>query len=175
MKNFLKYAGIVFAGVIVGLLLSAASSNKTLGNVYQQVTQYFYQGIKVGTSDQFQVSETGAVTSTGTLKIGSNGSTISEIQATSCDLIGTNGSQAASTTKPYDCAITGIASGDVAFAQLATSTAIGSGSLGWAIVASKASTTAGYVTVLLANLTGAAAVPSATSVGSSTSVFYIDN
>lgn len=109
------------------------------------------------------------------LKVGSNGSTLAEMKVVSCDLIGSNGSHAASTTKPYDCAITGITSSDVAFAQLATSTAIGSGSLGWAIVASKASTTAGYVTVLLANFTGAAAVPSATSVGSSTSVVYFDN
>ena len=107
------------------------------------------------------------------LKVGTNGSTIAELKATTCDLIGTDASHAASTTIPYDCAITGIASGDVVIAQLATTTSALSGTY-WDIVAAKASTTAGYITVLLYN-NGASAVPSATAVGSSTNALYIDN
>lgn len=66
MTKFAKTAGLVFAGVIVGLLLSAASSNR-LGGVYNQVTNYFREGIKVGTSNQFEVTSAGAVTTSGAL------------------------------------------------------------------------------------------------------------
>ena len=115
----------------------------------------------------------GAVTNNSTVKIGTNGSTITELQATTCALIGTDASQAASSTVAYDCAVTGVASGDVVMAQLATSTPR-AGVGHWNIVGSKASTTAGFVTVMLFNH-GAAAVPSVTAVGSSTQIWYMDN
>lgn len=104
------------------------------------------------------------------------GTTFTGFVGASCDLIGTNASQAASTTVAYDCAVTNMTSSFKTVAQLATSTpTVGGsgavGSLGWAIVASKASTTSGFVTVMLANLTGIARVPSATNVGSSTTVW----
>jgi hypothetical protein len=113
-----------------------------------------------------------SITNSGTLKVGANGSTITEMKATTCDLIGTTFTQPATTSVAYDCAVTGVASGDVVFAQLKTAT----GTVGsWDITRSMASTTAGYITVLLTNHTGVTAVPSATAVGSSTNVFYIDN
>lgn len=108
------------------------------------------------------------------LQIGSAGSVISELRATTCNLIGTDGSQAASSTAAYDCAVTGIASGDVVMAQLNRATAFGT-NIGWTIHASKASTTAGYVTVILGNWSGVAAVPSVTAVGSTTQIWYMDN
>lgn len=125
----------------------------------------FPNGIAVGTG--------ASVSTAGTLVIGANGSSISEFKATTCNLIGTDASQPASTTVAYDCAVTGIASGDVVMAILASSTPrFGQG---WDIKAAIASTTAGFLTVLLSNETGTAAVPSATSVGSSTNVWYLDN
>jgi len=103
-----------------------------------------------------------------TLQIGSSGTAFTQVVGSTCNLIGTDTSQTASTTKAYDCAVTGVTSSDKVLAMLASSTPVG-GSVGWSISAAKASTTAGYVTVLLYN-NGVAAIPSVTSVGSSTVV-----
>lgn len=139
----------------------------------------FFGGQTFGALDRTTVgnpwTHSGAVTFSSTATIGTNGSAITELKATTCALIGTDGSQAASTSVPYDCAVTGIASGDVVLAQIATSTDFAGPVFGWDIIAAKASTTAGYVTVLLANKTGAAATPSISGVGSTTNIWYMDN
>lgn len=98
------------------------------------------------------------------------GTSLNHLGFAACNLIGTNSSQTASTTASYDCAITGVTSSDNVVAQLATTTTRALNGY-WSIVGSKASTTSGYVTVLLYN-GGAAAVPSVTSVGSSTAVWF---
>jgi len=105
-------------------------------------------------------------------KFGTNGGTLNEMRGATCNLLGTDVSHGASTTKPYSCVVTGVASGDMVLAQLATSTAVG-GSSYWTIIGAKASSTAGFVEVLVYN-NGAAAVPSVTSVGSSSNVFFLD-
>lgn len=98
---------------------------------------------------------------------------ISTIQTGACNLIGTDASQAASTTAAYDCAVTGVLPTDNVLIMIGTSTlsrlgaSAGVGaSMNWVYSAAKASTTAGYITVLLTN-NGTAAVPSAFGVGSS--------
>lgn len=112
------------------------------------------------------------------LTVGASGVGMGQFSPTTCNLIGTDASQAASSSKAYDCAVTGITSGDPVIALIATSTtanaATGAASLcpGWQIVGAKASTTAGYATVILANNSCGAAVPSATSVGSSTNIWF---
>ena len=170
----------------LGILLFIAFSGKSSGNpalgatgnmLAENYIPYVLYNGGYNSAKDFTISGassfSGATTFTSTLTLGTNGSAVSELKAAQCNLIGMNVSHAASTTKPYDCAITGIASGDVVFAQLASSTPVG-GTSGWRIDAAKASTTAGYITVLLFNR-GPAAIPSATSVGSSTNVLYIDN
>ena len=118
---------------------------------------------------------TGASTLTGGVTVGA-GTAITEILKGSCTSFNGNGansidgSHAASTTRAYDCAVTGVEDGDLVFAQLATSTA--NGSITWLVAGAKASTTDGYITVMITNY-GAAAVPSATGVGSSTSYLII--
>lgn len=93
---------------------------------------------------------------------------------TTCSLIGTDASQAATSTVLYDCAVTGVTSSYIVTAQLATTTLSRTnlGTMWWSIAAAKASTTAGYVTVTLANF-GSAATPSATGVGSSTMIHAV--
>lgn len=93
---------------------------------------------------------------------------IADIKTGTCVLLTTDVSQPATTTLPYDCAVTGVVSGDNVIAQLSSSTPAFGGATGWSIVASKASTTAGFITVLLANNSGAPRIPSAYGVGSST-------
>ena len=136
----------------------------------------FLQGLCAGVRDQACFSNTGGLVTTGasTVKIGDNGSSFAELKATTCNPVGMDGSQTASTTAMYDCAVTGIASGDVVLAQFATSTKMVGGTLGWWIVSAKASTTAGWVTLQVANGTGGNAVPSATNVASSTNIWYAD-
>ena len=111
------------------------------------------------------------------LKVGgSNGTRMGVITHTaSCTLIVPVATQTASTTQPYDCAVTGVVSGDTVFAQFASTTgltAFGSGGQ-WSIVGAKASSTAGFVTVLIRNETGAAANVSATGIASSTNILTI--
>lgn len=120
-------------------------------------------------------------TTAGTLTVGSNGTAISEILKGTCVLTnygtpgqGIDANHAATSTVLYQCAatsggtaITGVASGDLTIVQFATSTP---GLLnGFAIVGSTASTTNGYINVLVTNLTGQAKIPSTLGVGSSTS------
>lgn len=112
------------------------------------------------------------------LKVASNGTKITKFITGSCTSFTANTvgngdgiTQAASTTKNYDCAVTGVVSGDKVFAQFATSTP---GTVnGWSIVGAKASTTSGYITLLISNLTGASRVPSGSGVGSSTSYWIV--
>lgn len=91
--------------------------------------------------------------------------------ATTCSLILTGVPQAATTTKAYDCAITGITSSDtVTLAQLSTTTINGANQL-FNIAGSKASTTAGFLTVILENESGGSLDPNALGIGGTVSVF----
>lgn len=100
------------------------------------------------------------------------GTTFTGFVGSTCNLIGTDASQAATSTVAYDCAVTNLTSSFSVIAQLATTTSVVAGkTAGWLISASGASTTAGFATVLVTNLTGAAAVPSVTAVGSSTKIW----
>lgn len=161
---------LVVLALVLGYFVGSYTTSKTFGATGTR----FPNGISANSTSPVAGEVRGTtLTATGSLTVGTNGSTIAELKGTTCNLIGTDASQVASTTVAYDCAVTGIASGDVVMAMLATSTPVG-GSSGWSISAAKASTTAGYITVLLYN-NGVAAVPSVTSVGSSTNIWYMDN
>lgn len=110
----------------------------------------------------------------GGVRVGNLGNNVTKVIASTCNLIIGKTSQTGSTTIPYDCQINGVRTNDTIIAQLATST-VGSTILGWSIGSAKASTTPNYVTVFLENRTGTSANPSATSVGSSTRIYILDN
>lgn len=103
------------------------------------------------------------------VQLGQRTKEITAATLASCNLIGTDVSLAASSTAAYDCAVTGITSSFNVVAMLASTTPRG-GSSSWEITGAKASTTAGYATVLLTN-NGPAQVPSLTAVGSSTVIW----
>jgi len=119
------------------------------------------------------------------LTVGSSGTALSQIVKGTCVLTnygvsgtGIDVSQAASSTAIYQCAadsagtaLTGVASGYTTLVQLSTTTAETGN--GWAIIGSSASSTAGYINVIVSNLSGAARVPSSAGVGSSTSYIVI--
>lgn len=147
MINFAKATGLVIAGIVVGLVIAGLTTQSNVGGVYNNVTNEFISGVRIG----------------------SNPKTIKA--AGTCELIGTNVSQIASSTRPYDCIVTDAQSGDFVVANIARGTTLTS--LGWSIVGANASTTNGYITVLIANQTGGARTPSTDAVGSSTPYIVI--
>ena len=122
------------------------------------------------------------VVSANSLRIGSGcgstqspctGTTMSQVMSGTCNLVGMDVSHAATTSKAYDCAITGIVSGDKIFATMATTSA-GNTFQGWRIAGATASSTSGFATLSIYNGTGAAVtVPSSSQVGSSTQYLII--
>lgn len=108
--------------------------------------------------------------------LGTSGTTFSAgLIGTTCNLIGSDVTVTASTSRAFDCAVTGVTSSFSTMAQLATSTGSGvacsQGTANcWSIIGSKASSTAGFVTVVLLNQ-GPSAIPSVTAVGSSTVIW----
>jgi hypothetical protein len=142
MTTFQKIFNFVIAGIVVGLLFFVMFKGPAnVGGVFNQTTNNFREGIRVG----------------------ENGNTL--IAADDCALIAGSAIHAASTTKPYDCAVPGVKTGDLVNAWVSTSTA--PGNTFWQVVSAKASSTDGYITILLYN-NGAAQNPSLNSAGSST-------
>lgn len=100
---------------------------------------------------------------------GTNGSRIGPVISGTCNLLGMDASATATTSSPYDCAVTGVVSGDTVIATLGTTSLTANlVKNGWFIVGAKASSTSGFITIQIANYTGGAATPSTQQVGSST-------
>lgn len=83
---------------------------------------------------------------------GTNGSRVGPIITGTGSLIMPSFSITASTSQVADIAVTGVVTGDIVFAQFATSSPQTGG--GWNITQASASTTAGFVTVNFTNTTG---------------------
>lgn len=133
-----------------------------------------------GVLDTFGASTAANVVKvTGALRVGPNGSDITEMKATTCNLSQSSaGSHAATTSKEYLCAVTGVASGDLVWAVLpagggdrATGNAESYG--GGFLVNSAFATTSGYVGVSIYNATGGA-TSSIAQATTSVEIFYID-
>lgn len=104
------------------------------------------------------------ISTAGTLQVGASGTAVPKIIEGTCSLIASSFTVAATSTVPMDCVVTGAVSGDVVFAQFATSTSPGNG---WAIDQVSASSTSGFITARVTNNTGASAIIPA-SIASST-------
>lgn len=161
MTNLYKSAGFVIAGIIVGLLFSAFGGS-TLGGVYNQVNTTFREGIKVGTSDQFQISSAGAVTTSGAFTVGSNGTSLAAIKTGSCTIWAPATTIAASTTQQIVCqsatdgsltsGLTGVTADSICQLTMASSTNTTSNSL--VIAGVSASSTPGSIVARLSNFVG---------------------
>lgn len=118
-----------------------------------------------GTTNYDTVSVTGLKVGVGCADSNTScaGSSVTSIIKGTCNLVG--GTIAATSSAVADCAVTGVLDGDLVFATLATSTANA------VIDGARASSTSGFITVRLHNLTGAASSVSA--LGSSTAYFVI--
>lgn len=150
-KNIVALVAIVIALVSLGFVFSHKSPSFSGVTNYDEVDA---TAIKIG---------------------GTNGSRMGPLIASACSFTADMTVTATSTVQ-VDCAVTGVVSGDRVFAQLATSTAQGGSPQkygGWLITDAIASTTAGQVTLTLANNTGADAIPSASGkmIGSTTYIW----
>lgn len=126
----------------------------------------FPHGLAVGT--------TASVTD-GKLTVGNSGSALGNVIFGNCTLTVQTGTIAASTTAPYDCAVTGATAASTVLAALSTTTAYGATQVsGFYAVSAKASTTAGFITVLLFNGTGTANNPSTAGYASSTNYLVMN-
>lgn len=89
-----------------------------------------------------------------------------------CSIIGADVTQIGTSTAQYDCAVTGVLSGDAVIGQFASTTVQISSTFGtaldWAITGAKASSTSGFITFTIANRANKTNVLSATNIGSTT-------
>ncbi len=111
----------------------------------------------------------------GGVQVGGAGTKYSLVKSGTCTLLA-DSSIPATSTRAVDCAIpasgsfNGIRSGDIVRLNLQASTTLASQ---YIIKSSQASSTNGYASALLVNLTGGAAVPSATNGFGSSTVYQI--
>ena len=176
--------GIAIVGLVFGVWavmsiprtakLPSGQSFGAAGNLLaeQYIPYVLYNG---GYNSAKDIKTTALLTSTGTFTVGASGTAVSQVIKGSCALTGMDVSQTATTTSPYDCAVTGVVAGDIVIAQFATSSVAvnqsfsGDNNTGWIIHSVVASTTSGYITVRVANWTGGSVAPSSvTRMGSST-------
>jgi len=128
-----------------------------------------------GYYSELGITTTGAVIA-GTLQVGTNGSTISELKSTTCNLSITAARlPLATSTQPFQCAVTGVASGDQVYVSLPSDGGSLSGNGGVYVTYAKASTTAGFIEVGLALTPMQVATSSFAGATTSVSVLYIDN
>lgn len=80
--------GIVAVITVMLLFVAVAPSKSKVGGVYNQVANYFYDGINVGKSNQFAVSNagvlttSGAITATGAVSIGGSSAGVNYYRST---------------------------------------------------------------------------------------------
>lgn len=147
-KNRVGIVSII-AGGLAGVALTFGAASIATDNLWRQIGQTITP-----------------VNSSYDVKLGSNGTPLATLITGTCDLTGMDASHTATTSKAYDCAVTGVQTGDIVFVGQATTTP--TTNYGWRILGANASSTAGFITVHVMNLTGGNATPSASAVGSST-------
>lgn len=172
IKSYLKILAIVVVAVAMFVIGRSTAETTLFGGNYTG----FPNGITVGGGDYAEVP---ALAITGKSQLGTSGTFLSQLTfgSTTACVLGSLGptaitaSHPATTTKVYDCAVSGVLAGDVVFGSISTSTV--SGAAGWSVVSAKASSTSGYIELGIYNGTGAAGVPANQGVGSSTNVLIL--
>lgn len=148
-------------GVVVAIVIAIVG----LFTPFRQAVQQAYGTITNGTNFKHGLSVGN------TTVLGIDPTNFSKILAGTCTLIVQATAQTASTSAPYDCAVTGVVAGDVVNPggfSTTTATAAWGNTPGWIIVGAKASTTSGFITFMVANQTGTASSLSTTGLASST-------
>lgn len=166
----------IVLGVLVAILLVGATlyfsksspppvgSPNPTGQVHYSL-ESFLQGLLVGPRSQFYLSNTGALTTSATVTVGSSGTALNRLNTGTCYLAPYATTITASTSASVDCqatagwsasgtsALTGVTSGDFVQVRLSTTTAKATVN-GLYVIGASASTTAGHIELLVSNLTG---------------------
>lgn len=122
-----------------------------------------FLGIHLGGLSSAQLGSTGNAAETyynsqwlvGGNQIGPTGTLNANSQFGTCNIIGGAAGISATTTKNFDCAVTGIQKGDFVLGDLGMNAPLTPGA-GFVVTEAQASSTAGYITFSILNLTGAA-------------------
>lgn len=162
---------LVYGGILIAILLAVGAYffPSVAGDAVESLGSYgtrFQNGLCVGSTcsvTRYKMTIGNSADAIGKL-FNKTGSSYPLIMPKSAGY-----TQAATTTYGYDVAVTGIVSGCTVMATYATSTPTLAGAQ-WPILGAIASTTAGYATLVIENLTGTAANPSVTGIASSTSL-----
>lgn len=161
-KLWVVIAGVLLVVAIIGWFTpvlpkadsvagnSSGAMNAEDYNPYIMYNNGYYSQKPIETTSTLTAAGLAALTS---VRIGSGGSTNTLVINGSGALIYSDSQITASTTKAFDIAVTGVVSGDNVSVQLATSTVPAFGA--WVLAGASASSTSGYITVQIANFTGA--------------------
>ena len=151
--------------IFLWLLVSSIGGGLSFGGTPQDLTTsgnpFFFSN--TSSNGGVRIASSTATTQ----KVGASGTGLTLISAGSCALIYSNKSITASTTRTFDCLVTGAIAGDKILFQFSTTT---EPALGWVLVGGSASSTSGYGTLQIGNWTGGtAALPR--EIASSTAYF----
>lgn len=149
-SNFGSVALSVIAIVIAVLSLGYAVSHVGVSQVAE--VQPAAGGITIGTNYKYGIS----VGNTATL--GTVPTNFSKILVNTCSLISNSFTVAATTSTAMDCAVTGVVSTDIVFAEFASSSVATAFGPGWSVSGAAASSTAGFITLTVYNGTGVSGV-----------------
>lgn len=162
MNKIIQWVLVVAAFILSLFSISTSkvpAQIKSIGGTVHNVQETFDSGIAVNGTEVISSSRG---LSAASIAVGS-GTSVTKLLKGTCNLIGTP-TISATSTSAMDCAVSGVVAGDTVFMQTPTTTP--ATFEGWNILGANASSTSGYLTVILQNLTGANAVPPATVTGS---------
>ncbi len=163
MKFIKEWSGVVALVILAIIYVVGFTSHKTVFGSATSCTDGYtcFTNLEVQGSNLID----GVITMAGGSKVGSSGTTLNTVLEGKSSLIASSFTVGATTTVSMDIAATGALTGDTVFASFATTSSVG----GWAIVGASASTTAGFDTLRVMNLTGASNVIPASIASSSVS------
>lgn len=176
-KNIVIGVLVIITLLLGYQLIGSKVVGLTSGPQHMQA-ESFLQGLAAGVRDQFIITNTGGV------KVGTSGTTVTRINTGTCYIKAYATTIAATSTASVDCqataavsasgisALTGVTSGDVVSVNLATSTA-GTTFGGLILAGASASTTDGYITLRLTNLTGTTYTWPVTGTASGTATYIV--
>lgn len=163
-KEYIGYGAVLLFGLLMSAMAASAASTistniSTAGTLTVDTTSTLTGAVSMGATLSVTGATTLASTTATTFKIGQSGTATTLALNGTCALLGANLAVAATTTQAFDCTVAAAVAGDRVFVSLATTTP--TTNEGWKLHGANASSTSGYITILLTNLTGGTVSPAA--------------
>ena len=175
---------ILISGYSLYLSFASSPAAPSFGSVGVKLAENYDPYIRYngGYYSLLPISTTGGITNTGTWTQGTNGTAITRVNTGTCFIKAYSATISATSTAQVDCqatqndssaisALAGVTYGDNVIATLGTSTA---GTLGGLVLeGAAASSTSGYLTLYIANLTGTTYTWSTTAAATGTASYIV--